>query len=64
MEELRTMSTKELDRVAVMARLVAGTLSQRSAAEVLRMTVRQNLARPSVGPGESAAASSRRAGRC
>jgi hypothetical protein len=41
MEELRTMSSKELDRAGVMARLVERTLSQRAAAEILQMTVRQ-----------------------
>jgi hypothetical protein len=41
MEELWTMSRKELDRVAVMARLVECRLSQESAAEMLSVTVRQ-----------------------
>ncbi|MBK8169004.1 MAG: helix-turn-helix domain-containing protein [Sandaracinaceae bacterium] len=35
------MSTKELDRAAVMARLSEHSLSQRAAAEMLQLTVRQ-----------------------
>ena len=41
MEELWTMSTKELDRALVMARLVERSLSQQAAADMLQMTVRQ-----------------------
>jgi transposase len=41
MEELWTMSGKELDRVAVMARVVERSLSQAGAAEMLSLTVRQ-----------------------
>jgi transposase len=40
-EELWTMSTKELDRATVMTRLVEGTLTQRAAAESLGVSVRQ-----------------------
>jgi transposase len=62
MEELRTMSTKELDRAAVMARLVERTLSQRAAAEILQMTVRQvrRLLRAYESQGAFALASKRR----
>jgi transposase len=59
MEELWTMSTKELDRVLVMARLVEGTLSQQGAADMLQMTVRQvrRLQRAYEARGASALAS-------
>lgn len=62
MEELRTMSSKELDRAAVMARLVERTLSQRAAAEILQMNVRQvrRLERPYESHGAFALASKRR----
>ena len=62
MEELRTMSTRELDRAAVMARLVERTLTQRAAAEILRMTVRQvrRLQRAYEAEGAFALASKRR----
>jgi transposase len=62
MEELRTMSTKEMDRAAVMARLVERTLSQRAAAEILQMTVRQvrRLQRADESQGAFALASKRR----
>jgi transposase len=65
MEELRTMSTKELDRAGVMARLVERTLSQRAAAEILQMTVRQvrRLQRAYEAEGAFALASKRRANR-
>jgi transposase len=41
LEELWTMSNKELDRATVMARLAEGSLSQRAAAEALGITERQ-----------------------
>jgi transposase len=62
MEELTTMSTKELDRVAVMARLVDRSLTQRAAAEILQVTVRQvrRLQRAYDARGPVALASKRR----
>jgi transposase len=41
MEEPWTMTTKELDRATVMARLVEGTLTQLAAAQALGVSVRQ-----------------------
>jgi DNA-binding Lrp family transcriptional regulator len=41
LEELWTMSNKELDRATVMARLAEGSLSQRAAAKALGITERQ-----------------------
>jgi transposase len=62
MEELWTMSTKELDRAAVMARLVEGSLTQRAAAEALAVSVRQvrRLLRGYEAQGAGALASKRR----
>ena len=62
MEELWTMSTKELDRAAVMARLVEGTLTQCAAAEALAVSVRQvrRLLRGYKAQGAGALASKRR----
>jgi transposase len=41
MEELVTMSKKELDRMLVLDRVIARTLTQRTAAEMLFMSDRQ-----------------------
>jgi transposase len=62
MEELRTMSTKELDRALVMARLVECSLSQQAAADMLQVTMRQvrRLLRAYEAQGVSALASKRR----
>ncbi|MBK8169033.1 MAG: helix-turn-helix domain-containing protein [Sandaracinaceae bacterium] len=56
------MSTKELDRAAVMARLSEHSLSQRAAAEMLQLTVRQvrRLQRAYAVQGAAALASKRR----
>jgi transposase len=62
MEELWTMSTKELDRALVMARLIERSLSQQAAANMLQVTVRQvrRLLRAFEAQGVSALASKRR----
>jgi transposase len=62
MEELWTMSTKEMDRALVMAKLVERSLSQVAAAEMLRITVRQvrRLQRAYEAQGATALVSKRR----
>ena len=56
MEELLTMSNKELDRAGVMSRLVERRLSQEAAAETLGVGIRPGRGVPSVGPRVHAAA--------
>jgi transposase len=62
MEELWTMSTKELDRALVIARVVERSLSQQAAADMLQITVRQlrRLQRAYEAQGVPALASKRR----
>ena len=62
MEELVTMSSKELDRMLVLDRVLARTLSQRTAAEMLAVSDRQvrRLLRAYATSGAVALASKRR----